>query len=354
VTRVSPSCGRRSGYLLTLCVLVVAMLALASTKSVAQESDDSTTTTKRDAPTTTRLETTTTREDEVTTTTELEATTTTKLNATSTTKLNATSTTLDDPSTEGGGPLVQVGSGGGAVNESLPACKQNRVKNPSFESVIGDAPWYVLDVGTTKVPSWTRLPPAQTNQVKHESNPLLSLRSAHDGEKYATLYGFWNDGPRPTLVGELTSPTADGDKYLVSAHVTRSPYHYVMGATNLHSVPAAVEVRLRRSSDGAQSPPLVTAVFMEDSEWLLIGAVITADDAYDRVVLRSPFDLEDSFIDSVRVCRMTATSSGTSKPLVGLGVVVLTGLVLGALWIRRRRSGTSSSIFDRWGSSSAR
>lgn len=338
---------RRAGHTVVLAALVVGVAALGATSSSAQVADDTTTTkvnttTTQEETTTTPVKPTPTTEEE-TVSTKLKDTTTTKVNGTTTTKVNADTSTTK--------VLGEVGGTGvpALVEPVLPACKGNRVKNPSFESVTGGPGWYVLDATTTNVPSWTRgSDPALTDWVKLEGEVVFGVHPAYHGSKYAVLHGYAHSGKgRPLLIGELSSPTVAGSDYVVSARAVLSlAYQPSYG-------PAKVEIRLMRSSTGAQSAP-VNATFTEIDDWLLIGAVVSASDAYDRVVLRSPVQGGISFIDAVRVCPVTDGKPWwQSKPLLALAVG-LPVLVAGGVLVRRRRSGTSSSIFDRWGQMRAR
>ncbi len=224
------------------------------------------------------------------------------------------------------------------------ACTANLVQNPSFESVdtslnmtwggsgIGWKVWQIKDTGTTYVLNWTEENPAGTwmfvlNGTYVSSAgaiPTWQPPTAFDGSKIAVMNGLYPGYPPNGAVNTLSTPTAPGATYEVSAQLATIGYP---GSTTY-------DLRLRNSSTGAQSAPITQTVGQQTGNWVLLHGTVTDISSFDQVVVRynGPSGVlhgQDyfGFVDDVHVCRVGRTPPWWQTP------GALSGLVLGAITI---------------------
>jgi len=185
-----------------------------------------------------------------------------------------------------------------------------------------------LDPATTHVPQWVRADSAGGSS--NVQNGGFPLPPAPHGFRFATV------GTAQGLVGTLSPTTNVAGTYVLSAKaLTLSP-----------STPTTLELRLRNSTTGGQSAPVVQTALTQAGSWTLFTGTVTSNAAYDQVVLRPT---SAAFFDAVQVCRTaSATSVGqhgwwTTARAVG-AVVLGSVLIAGLAWGRRRFRTRGQSI----------
>lgn len=246
-----------------------------------------------------------------------------------------------------------------------PTCAANAanlVQNHGFESVSGaphfsgDWPVYEALLGatsgsaTTQVTDWTRTDDQRLwPRVAHSGTPFAPTQPAFQGARYALVPATgYLGGHFQGLVGTLSSATSAGATYVVSAEI----------ATDDSVNAPTFELRLRNSGTGAESDAAGPTSITLTSDWALITGTVSANAAYDRVVLRyQAYNVAGSgwgFVDDVRVCEAAIVASAADAPgpriiaiLIGLLVMILLGGVGFALrtsFIGRAGGGIRQSI----------
>ncbi len=228
----------------------------------------------------------------------------------------------------------------------------NLVLNPSFEDAhAGNSTPYIIRNTPGAVSGWTTLSFYSQMSVVLAANGYNTTQFApngwpvYDGDNEAVLQSFTTTGgltagslfqPRPGLVGTLSAPTVMGTKYVLSARVSNVSNDlpvYVANVGSVTAVPVAIEMRLRNSTTHAESAPIQAIIpnhfqsggSPDGHEWGLISGTITADQVYDRVVIRHYQDTGFAFIDDVVVCRAAAPTPWwkAHAGLAGLSVALL-------------------------------
>lgn len=234
---------------------------------------------------------------------------------------------------------------------TFPSCASpevNLVQNPSFETVSGSpssiGDWAVYEpvlgasagVATTQVSGWTRtITTADWPKVVNNGTPWAPTRLAIQGSRFALIPARGSQG----LVGTLSTATSGAATYLLSAH---------LATADVVNAPV-FEMRLRNSTTGAESAPVLQAPLSLTSSWALLSGTVPSGAGFDRVVLRYQASLvigsDNGFVDSVQVCQAALASTGPStEPATGwwtsarlVGAVVTSLLGVGAVAMRTHR-----------------
>jgi hypothetical protein len=168
------------------------------------------------------------------------------------------------------------------------------------------------------------------------------------GSKYALLRNY-PGAATMGLVGALSPRTNVGSTYVLSAEV----------ATDKAALDVPTfDVRLRNSTTGAQSAPVVQAAVAHATTWTRLTGTVTTNAQFDQVVLRHSFQpggaggTRHGLIDDVQLCELAVAlpehPAGwwTTARLVGaavLGGLLVIGLGLGGRRRFRTRGRNSSA-----------
>lgn len=199
----------------------------------------------------------------------------------------------------------------------------NLVQNPSFESVVV-APQgptntsAVLETATTQVPQWTRTSASLGMPLVLE-NGALGLTAFHLSRMAALdSVGSGLAGQVLGLVGNVSPGISLGQAYSVSVAISARRL-YGITSNLLPYQPALFELRLRESGSGAESLPVLQTSIDQEISWVVLTGTVTANAAYDSVVLRfySPdpgLNARTGLVDDVRVCRSTTAPATPNLP----------------------------------------
>jgi hypothetical protein len=227
----------------------------------------------------------------------------------------------------------------------------NLVKNPGFESVSStpfmSGLWYVFESTNTNAPFWTRrnnIHATTGGNFNHyapavATGSMNAFPAAYQGSKLAWLLGYsFSPSGYQGLVGTLSTATTPGATYVLSARVRE----------DRNSSGGAIEMRLRRASDGAETTQAVQAPVNDRSDWVLISGPVTANANYDRVLLRFYQGAgQGGYIDDVRVCLAAKKNQIPGWVLVaGIGLAGLLVIIVPVLAWRRRRGISAMGELD--------
>jgi len=169
---------------------------------------------------------------------------------------------------------------------------------------------------TTQVPFWTR--------AEALSNPPVAIQN---GSQYG-LPQVGSQGPRygytssnvntevqvQGFTGTLSSSTSVGATYVLNLAVNALSFPVPTGPI--------FEARLRNAGTGVESAPVVSAAIPFTPNWTLVTGAVTANNAYDQVVLRYRAAAPDApwwgIVDDVHLCQAVLIAPAATPPNVAI------------------------------------